>query len=80
MTDLTYSVNSMFATFFPESKAGEDAWRVIAEQNEGVAKVLSIHLEFVLYQLRKAGYSVKKAQVKNPLMTDNELLAELGVL
>jgi len=75
MTDITYTSDSLFTTFYPESKAGETAWREIANQMQGVAKVLNQHREATLYQLRKAGYKVKKA--KPVKISDDELLAEL---
>lgn len=58
--DLTYSSDGLFVTFWPETPAGEDAWRVIAEQTEGTGKVLFLHLSAVLQQLRAAGYCVRK--------------------
>ena len=80
MTDLTYITAGMFTRFIPHTKAGEDAWRVMATQ--GQEAILSTHTGAVLAQLRKAGYSVKKAKKeKAPAWTsaDDELLAQLGV-
>ena len=53
--DIEY-INTGFTRFVPNTPAGEDAWRVM----DGC--VLSIHLDNVLRQLRKAGLSVGKAQ------------------
>ena len=72
--DLTYLTSGLFTTFFPETPAGEDAWRVMAE-SDGCGAVLTIHLVNVLRQIRKAGLTVGKA---NPvLVNDDELFAEL---
>lgn len=78
-TDLEYTTNGLFTRFYPNTAAGEDAWREMAEET-GNGAVLSIHAKNVIAQLRKAGYSVAKAK-KAPAWTsaDDELLAELGV-
>ena len=75
-TDLEYSNRGMFTHFYPNTTAGEGAWRVMAEDH-GNAAVLSIHAKSVIDQLRAAGYTVKKAG-KNE-QSINEILAELGV-
>lgn len=77
MTDLSYLSSGLFTTFFPETPAGADAWRVIAA-GDGCGAVLTIHLPSVLAQLRKAGLSVGKA--KPVMVSDDELLAELAAL
>lgn len=75
--DLTYTQDDMFTRFMPETPAGEDAWRVIAAQCDGVAAVLNHQAASTLAQLRRAGYKVAKA--KKPAPVDvNELLAELA--
>lgn len=67
--DLEYINTGMFTRFVPNTPAGEDAWRVI----DGC--VLSIYLDNVLRQLRKAGLSVGKAK---PCKTSvDDILAEL---
>jgi len=76
--DLTYTTDDMFTSFYPETKAGEEAWQVIAEQTEGSGAVLTIHAKSTIAQLRRAGYSVRKAE-PTTVMSDDELLAELGV-
>jgi len=67
--DLEYINTGMFTRFVPNTPAGEDAWRVM----DGC--VLSIHLDNVLRQLRKAGLSVGKARPAQ--VNDDELLKEL---
>lgn len=78
-SDLTYITSGLFTRFIPHTKAGEDAWRVMASQ--GQEAILSIHTGAVLAQLRKAGYCVKKAPKPAKLMASDidNLLAELGV-
>lgn len=56
--DLTYKTSGMFTMFFPDTPAGETAWREIARQTEGTGKILTAHLAGTLRQLRKAGYKV----------------------
>lgn len=78
--DLTYREDGPFTAFLPESAAGEAAWRRMAELTDGTGKVLAIHAEGVLSQLRAAGYVVRKASPVRPLaISDHELLAALGV-
>lgn len=74
--DLTYRKDGMLTTFYAETEAGQAAWNVIASKPEGMnGKILTIWLDNVLRQLRKAGYVVRKA--KPVAMSDDELLAEL---
>lgn len=61
MTDLTYLTSGLFTTFFPETKIGEDAWRVIAAE-DGTGKVLTIHLVSTISQIKRAGLTVAKAR------------------
>lgn len=81
MADLVYTADNMFTRFMPETKAGEDAWRTMANQLDGVAVVLNIHAQVTINQLRKAGYKVAKAKKPAPVIVSeiDELLAELGV-
>ena len=60
-TDLTYLPQGLFTTFFPETPAGEDAWRVIAAE-DGSGKVLTIHLVSTIRQIKRAGLTVAKAR------------------
>lgn len=56
--DLTYMTSGMFTMFFPDTPAGETAWREIARQTEGTGNILTAQLPATLRQLRKAGYKV----------------------
>lgn len=60
--DISYSAGDMFTTFLPDSKAGEEAWKIInaTEGSEG-GKVFNQHAESVIAQLRAAGYVVNPA-------------------
>lgn len=75
--DLTYTQDKMFTRFFPESKAGKDAWNEMASKMDGVAAVFNFEANNVILQLRKAGYKVGKARATK--ISDDELLAALGV-
>ena len=75
MIDLTYHNQGIFTLFIPESKAGEDAWRQIAQHTSGTGKILSIHLDSILSQLRLAGYKVRKGSA--PSSSIDSILAEL---
>lgn len=82
--DIEYYNDEMFTRFFPITKEGENAWRVIAETvgGEGGAVVFNTQLESTLAQLRRAGYSFKKrakptrAEI-DAMLSDDEILAEL---
>jgi hypothetical protein len=77
-TDLTYTAHGLFTSFLPNTPAGEQAWREIADQNDGNAKVLTIHAEAVAAQLRAAGYTVRKVKAKRGTAAEEDaLLAEL---
>jgi hypothetical protein len=61
--DISYrQVDSMFTAFYPDSKAGEGAWKIINAMpgSEG-GKILSQHADSVIEQLRAAGYVVTEA-------------------
>lgn len=78
--DVAYrEVDDMFTAFYPDSKAGEQAWAVInANPETSGGKVLTIHAESVAAQLRAAGYTVIKGE--RQALSDAEqdaLLAEL---
>lgn len=75
MKDLDYLTTGFFTTFFPNTPAGENAWKSLAEQTNGSGKILTMHLQSTLAQLRKAGYSVGKA--KKPTMSIDDILNEL---
>ena len=61
-SDLNYSINGMFAVFYPNTPDGENAWRTLASSTDGTGKVLAVHLKPTLRQLRTAGYSVTKSK------------------
>ena len=81
MNDLTYTIEGLFTSFIPTSKEGEDAWRQLATQTQGTGKVLTVHLQSTLSQLRKAGYKVRKSKPSGELTPSEaaNLLAELGL-
>lgn len=74
MNDLEYQTSGMFTRFVSNTPAGEDAWRVMAESGNCGA-VLTIHLQSVLRQIRKAGLTVSKA--KPPTSNIDDIFAEL---
>ena len=79
-TDLTFIDDCIFTTFLPETKAGEFAWKEAASKNGGVFKILKIHKESAIYQLKKAGYTVTKAKKSKLNLSDifdDELLENL---
>ncbi len=77
--DIAYrSVDDMFTAFYPNTPAGEDAWKKISAQTDGTGKVLNSHVESTVQQLREAGYTVSK-DASTPVKNDDELLAELTV-
>lgn len=76
--DLEYIDTGLFTRFIPNTPEGESAWRTMDEN--GGACVFTLHADKAIAQLRKAGYSVKRAKKQPPLTAcqiDN-LLAELG--
>jgi hypothetical protein len=76
-SDLSYRVvDSMFTAFYANTPSGEEAWKVIAAQNEGTGKVLSVHVESTIQQLRDAGYTVDAASATD--VSDDELMAALA--
>ncbi len=77
MTDLETHDDGLFTCFLPNTEAGRDAWRVLAA-NDGSAKVLTIHAENVIRQLRQAGYSVGRRNAR--LIDAGALLAEMEAM
>jgi hypothetical protein len=77
MTDLSYTTNGLFTTFYANTDKGVEAWSVMANHQGGNAKVLTMHLANVKRQLKKAGYSVSKE--KPSKMTMDEILNELAI-
>jgi len=84
-TDLTCLTQGLFTTFFPNTKAGEEAWREIALKTEGTGKIFTIHLKDTLRQLKAAGLSVKKEKTLTKEEQQKELkkifeeMGELGI-
>ena len=77
--DITYRRTcSLFVAFYPETEAGQAAWRELAAHNDGSGKVLAIQLPDMLRRFRKAGYVVAKA--KPVRFTDAECDAILAAL
>jgi hypothetical protein len=77
LADISYrAVDDMFTAFYPNTIPGEEAWKVIASQNEGIGKVLTSHLESTIRQLRDAGYTVAEAVAWN--VSDDELMDALA--
>jgi hypothetical protein len=72
--DMEYINTGIFTRFVPNTKAGEEAWKVMHADN-GNDVVLAIHAKSVIGQLRKAGYTVEKA--KKPTQTIDDILKEL---
>lgn len=58
--DLGWRDDGLFTLFLPNTKAGEDAWRVLAAQTEGTGKVFSHLASDVIRQLQAQGYTVAK--------------------
>lgn len=79
--DLTYSApDGIWTRFYPETDAGVDAWRAMADQMpDGIVAFLAPQVPSVLYQLRAAGLTVHKAKPHKPL-SDAELDAMLAEL
>lgn len=80
MTDLTYTTDDMFTRFYPETKAWEEAWQVLAEQTEGSGAVFNFQSKSTIAQLRKAGYSASRRMSSEEMSSEeiDTLLAELG--
>ena len=81
MNDLEYIDNGMFTSFIPVSKAGEVAFNQMAEYTDGTGKVLSMHKQSTIQQLRQAGYKVNKAKKSRKVTAEqaDEMLRELGI-
>lgn len=62
MTDLIYTQNDLFTTFYAQTKEGEQAEREIASKCDGLPQVFNIHAKSTIAQLRKAGFTVAKSK------------------
>ena len=69
MNDLEYIDHGMFTSFIPVSKAGEAAFNQMAAHTEGTGKVLSIHKQSTIQQLRQAVYKVGKGRSQQSSQT-----------
>lgn len=77
VADLTYrQTDDMFTSFFANTPAGIEAWNVMAKDNDGTGKVLTMHAKSVIQQLRAAGYTVRKENGAQDI-DDDELMAAL---
>lgn len=56
--DVSYSDQGMFTAFYPESHQGIAIFNEIAYQTDGTGKVLTVHVDSVIQQIRSAGYIV----------------------
>lgn len=81
MKDLTYINQGLFCAFIPNTQAGETAWRELAEHTDGTGKVLMMHKQSTITQLRMAGYTVGKEQKVKAMTTDDadRMMLELGI-
>lgn len=77
MTDVTYLNQGLFTTFFPQTPAGETAWRTMAATKGGeCGTVLTVHLVNVIRQIRRAGLTV--AAARKPTSSDlDAIMSEL---
>lgn len=81
MNDIEYIDQGLFTAFLPVSKAGEVAFNQMAEYTDGTGKVLSIHKQSTIQQLKQAGYKVGKAKQQGKVTAEqaDEMLKELGL-
>ena len=81
MNDVEYIDQGLFTAFLPVSKVGEVAFNQIAAYTEGIGKVLSIHKQSTIQQLRQAGYKVGKAKKPGKVTAEQveDMLRELGI-
>lgn len=79
--DLVYHKQGLFTAFIPQSKAGDDAWRELANQTDGTGKVYTAQLAATLSALRAAGYTVSKAKKPSRKEIDGmiEELESMGI-
>ena len=81
MHDIEYIDHGIFTAFIPVTKAGEVAFNQMAAYTEGTGKVLTIHKQSTIIQLRQAGYIVGKAKKQGKVTAEqaDEMLRELGI-
>jgi hypothetical protein len=81
--DLTWTAGSLFTTFLVNSEEGRVAYKQIIDVC-GSPKVLNQHRDSTIYQLKQAGYKVRKSTAKVSKLEDFTsedlaLLDSLGV-
>lgn len=81
MNDIEYIEHGLFTAFIPVSKAGEVAFNQMAKDTDGTGKVLTIHKQSTIQQLRQAGYKVGKAKKAKEMTAEQveNILEELGI-
>ena len=74
-TDLNYITDGFTITLMPNTKEGEYIWNQIASKFEGAAK-FPVHMKASIFgQIKKAGYSIRKAAKSK--LTMEEILNQL---
>ena len=70
-----------FYIIYPSIKAGEVAFDQMSEYTDGTGKVLSIHKQSTILQLRQAGYKVGKAKKPGKVTVEQieDMLGELCI-
>lgn len=61
-SDITYIKDGLFTTFVSTSSAGDSLMSEMLAQNDGSPKVLTVHADSVIAQMRAKGYTVRKAK------------------
>lgn len=74
--DLEYRMDGFFTSFIPNTPEGVEAWKTIAEHTDGTGKVFTSQAAGTIAQLRRAGYSVRKALPVTDISLD-DILGEL---
>ena len=73
--DLNWTSDSLFTTFLVNSEAGRIAYNQIIDVC-GSPKVLNQHRDSTIYQLKQAGYTVRKSTArvsKSEALTSDDL-------
>lgn len=63
--DLMWTTDGLFTTFYVNSNEGLIAYKQIVETC-GAPKVLDIHREATIHQLKQAGYTIRKSIARTP--------------
>lgn len=82
MADIEYFNDGIFVKFIPNTKDGEHIYNTMANEMNGNPTILKRDLKNVLHQIKKAGYTVKKAIRPKTTIDDilnDELFKELGL-